>query len=119
MTSTATIAITIDRAPGNCVVRIKGDANVANVDEMERQLRPVAAIREPLVVFDLSELSFVSSLGISVLLNLQRGIRARGGVVRFAAPRQVIREVFKRCRLDAVLELYSSVDEAIADPQDS
>src|SRR5262245_32419160 len=114
MPATSILEITIDRIADAVVVRIKGEAPVRNVDDMERQLRPVAALRSSLVVFDLSGLSFISSLGMSVLVNLHRGIERNGATVRFAAAQPAIGELFATTRLDTVFQLCPSVDEAIA-----
>lgn len=116
MPTTSTLEIKIDRMAEAYVVRIIGDANVRDVDGMERQLLPIVALSSARVVLDLSEMTFISSLGISVLLNLQRGVRGKGGTVRFAAPQPLIRDLFTKCRLDAAMKLYPGVKEAIAGP---
>jgi anti-sigma B factor antagonist len=114
MATTHSLEINIERTAGAIIVRLKGEASVQNVDELERQLRPVAASAVELVVIDLSGLSFISSLGLGTMVQFDRGIARKGGTVRFAGAQPLVRGVITKSKLDAVLHLCDSVEQALA-----
>jgi anti-anti-sigma factor len=113
MLATRPLEVQICKSDAVVVVHVGGDAGVHNVDELERHLRPVMAMRPSLVVIDLSALSFVSSLGLGLMVELSRGVHRNGGHVRFAAAQPSVRDTIVKCRLDDVLALFPSVDAAL------
>lgn len=115
MNTTTNLEVKIERTTEAIIVRLKGEASVQNVDELERQLRPVVASAAGLVVVDLSGLSFISSLGLGLMVQFDRGIARKGGTVRFAGAQLLVRSVITKSRLDAVLHLCASVEQALAE----
>jgi anti-anti-sigma factor len=94
------------------VVSVAGDAGIMNSDELARQLLPVVAMKPQVVVFDIEDLTFIASIGLSVLMEFQRGIAREGGHVRLLNPCPAVRDVLRKCRLDSVLLIIDSIDEA-------
>lgn len=109
----STLAVKIEKTADTVIVQLIGEVGLGGVDELERGLRPVLAARCALSIIDMSGLKFISSLGLGLLVELQRGITRNGGVVRFAALQPLVRDAIVKCRLDAVLPLFASVDEAL------
>ena len=114
MPTTSKLQVIIEHADHGMVARLIGDAAVNEVNELERSLRPIAASRGQLVIMDLAELRFISSLGLGMLVALHRGIVAGGGAMRLAAPQQLVRDVIVKCRFDSVLPVHASVNDAVA-----
>src|SRR5262245_48776768 len=103
MPAVSGLKVTITIAGPARVVHITGDAGVSNSDELGRHLLPLAAQHPPLVVFDVAGLTFISSLGLSLLMEFQRGLNRHGGQVRLANPQPAVHDMLKKCRLDTVL----------------
>jgi anti-sigma B factor antagonist len=103
----------VEREERRVIVRVKGDAGVGNVDELDRQLLKLTAARSALVVFDLADLRFISSLGLGILLNFHRNASHHGGRVRLAAVRPQVLDMMKKCRLDSVFEIRPSLSDAL------
>lgn len=62
---------TVEREPdssGEPVVKIRGEVDMSNVVTVENDITSALAGRPPRVVFDLSQLDFIDSSGIAVLL---------------------------------------------------
>ena len=95
------------------IVRITGEAQLREVDELDRQLRPLASLRPRLFLIDLADLTFISSLGLGIFVALQRGLTRNGSIVRFVSPQPSVRDVITRCRLDSVLKLYPDMTAAL------
>jgi len=97
------------------LVTVVGEAGVAASAKMEREFTRIVARRPPVVVLDLTGLSFISSLGMGALVGLQRGITGRGGKLRVAGMQDRVAEALRRAQLDRVMVFSPSVQEAIAE----
>jgi anti-sigma B factor antagonist len=111
--SEAPIRIRISRLQdGTFVLSLSGELDVVSVPRFESHLAlvpPGAA-----VVVDLSELEFVDSSGLNCLAVCGRRADERGTRVVLAAPLPHVAKVFAVVRLDEILAVEPSVDEALA-----
>jgi anti-anti-sigma factor len=65
------------------------------------------------VVVDLSAVDVIATTGITLLLVSDRELKKAGGRMVLAGTRGLVRDVLLRCRLDKVLTLAPSAEEAI------
>lgn len=63
------------------MVRLVGRLDTATAPQAEREIRPVIAGSLKEVVFDLAELTFISSAGLRVLLGARKALSERGAQV--------------------------------------
>ena len=75
----------------------------------------VRAILEenPVIVMDLSGLSYADSSGIGTLMGLFVAARARSGEIKFAQPSDRLAKVLKSMQLVGVLGMYPHVEDAV------
>jgi anti-anti-sigma factor len=66
------------------------------------------------LVLDFSALEYISSVGLRVLMVARKQSRARGGKLALAALQPVVKEIFAISRFDALFEIFSAVEEAVA-----
>jgi anti-anti-sigma factor len=100
----------IHGSPAEVVVCLRGEATAAAARTIEFGLLRLAALRLPLVTFDLSGLHFISSLAMGVLVAFRRGLVRCGGRVRLhhvLCPE--VREALERANL---LELFGPFEAA-------
>ena len=67
----------------------------------------------PNVVLDLSPVAFIDSAGLASILSLVKGL-PEGGELRIAGAREAVRAVFRLTRLDKVLPLHDTLEDAAA-----
>jgi anti-sigma B factor antagonist len=67
------------------------------------------------VIVDLSNVKFISSWGIGMLMHGLATTVNRGGEFKIACLADNVFEVFKKVKIDTVLKLYETVDLAISD----
>ena len=67
----------------------------------------------PLLVLDLSAVEFVDSTGLSAILSAFRRLPADGGRLALAGCRKPVIELIKLTRLDRVLRLFDTTEEAV------
>lgn len=65
------------------------------------------------VVVDLSPVNFISSWGIGMLMHGLATTTNRGVAFKIAGVKENIMEVFKKIKIDTVLEIYSSLESAL------
>ncbi len=95
------------------IITVTGDAGIGNVGKLETELTRLSALRPALVVFDLSGLDFIASLGMGALMAFRRGVARNGGIVRLAAAKPVVLDAFKHAALNALFDACDTVDEAL------
>jgi anti-sigma B factor antagonist len=96
----AQIAVTVDRG-GVATVAVSGDVDIANADALKAAVASVAADMPERLVFDLSELRFIDSAGIAVLLFATEC----GAPVAVLNPSPAVRRIVELTGLTAVLKI--------------
>ncbi len=69
--------------------------------------------QKPMIVMDLSGLTYADSSGIGTLMGLFVAARGRSGEIKFAQPSDRIAKVLKSMQLVGVLGMYPHVDDAV------
>jgi anti-anti-sigma factor len=113
MPAASVLSVEVEVQEWGTVIKISGEAGVSNADELSRRLMPVTASHPPLVVFDLAGLRFISSLGLGLLMEFQRGLNLHGGHVRLVNPQPAVHDMLRKCRLDTVLRVAESMEHAL------
>lgn len=106
-----------NRAHGDMiVVAPAGRVDHATAADFERAVVPLldaAKGSRAGLVFDLERVTYVSSVGLRVLMIASKTLRARGARVAVAALQPVVAEILEICRFSAVVEVFTTVDEAL------
>ena len=98
------------------VVAPAGRVDHATAADFERAVVPLldaAKGSRAGLVFDLERVTYVSSVGLRVLMIASKKLRARGARVAVAAMQPVVAEILEICRFSAVVEVFTTVDEAL------
>jgi len=108
---------TTNRVHGDVVVvAATGRVDHKTAAEFERAvvplLDPATGARRGLL-FDLEHVTYVSSVGLRVLMIASKSLRARGARVAVAAMQPVVAEILEICRFSAVVEIFPTVDAAL------
>ena len=80
-------------------MRLVGELDISTVEDAARALAAAASLTN--ISLDLSELTFIDSSGVRLLLNLIRDQRSKGGDLVLHAPTQTVRHVFDILGLEA------------------
>jgi len=108
--------LTIQLTPkpgGATVVTVSGVADLAGAGELERAIKGVPPDHMRHVVFDLGGVTFISSIGIGVLLKIRSWITNDGGRVSLAHVGRMTKETFTHAGLQKLLPMYDRVDDAL------
>lgn len=106
--------LTIEPQESFILARIE-DARLDALSAPDFKARMTGALTgaAPKVVLDLSGVAFIDSAGLASILSLVKGL-PEGGELRIAGARDAVRAVFRLTRLDKVLPLHDSLEDAAA-----
>jgi anti-sigma B factor antagonist len=110
------LTIQVEQRPAASVVKLAGEAGQEEADELDRQLKAVLASSPPLVVLDLSLLTYIASLGIGPLVSFRNDMTRAGRRVVITAPPSLVRETLRRASLQRIFGIYSTIEEALSEP---
>lgn len=111
----APIVAAIERVGSCTVVRLRGEFNARQCAEVDRELRELFEAGNTRVVLDCSALGFVASAGLGTLVGLQKFSKQKAGSLCMAAARPPVVSLMKMTRLETVIPLFDTVDQAIVD----
>ena len=95
------------------VIRVSGELHATTAPEFSRRLNEEMEDGHNRMVLDLTEVEFIDSTGLSVLLNgLRRITRGRGAMVLACANPTVLR-LFEITKLDSTFDILPDCDQAI------
>ena len=94
------------------IVGISGSLDSTTSPEAQKALDTVLAGAKK-VALDFSNLDYISSAGLRVLLGAAKRIKASGGTLRMFGLNQSVREVFEISGFASILSVYPSESEAL------
>ncbi len=110
----------------DCRLEWHGDAVVvipaSNIESMrwdvvenaaELVMAPLNEQKLPLVVFDLSEVSYFGSVFLALLLRCHKLVRQKGGELVLCGASRLARELLQITNLDTLWAIYDTRDQAL------
>ena len=99
--------ITTNEQTGQIVAALCGDLDNAASTQAERKLAPVFERTDCDVVIDCTELNYISSSGLRILLNIYKHTRANGHKAALKDMTDEVKEVFQ---ISGFLQLFEVVN---------
>ena len=100
-----------DQGAGIITVKLKGSLDTATAPELAEQLAPVLARSMKDIVFDLAELTFISSAGLRVFASTRKMLKERGGQTSFVHMQPQIQEVFEIMKSLPGVAVFKDMEE--------
>lgn len=95
------------------ILRLAGRLDATTVSQLERALTDAQLSGDRAIVIDLSDLTYISSSGLRVLLTGRSNARKRGGEVFLCSLRPPVREVFEMVGFTAVFTIFDTLEQAM------
>jgi anti-anti-sigma factor len=107
------VHLSVRNGDGYVKVALRGELDIADASDVAEAL--IAAVsREPRVIVDLSELTFIDASGVSALLLAREQARNAGGDLYLCAPQSQALKVLGVLRHVDAFSVHASVAEAAA-----
>ena len=93
-----------------------GQVDHPNAELLKQALAPIldaTVLAKGALVLDFSRVSYISSMGLRILLMAAKQLRAHDARIAVAALQPVVREIFEIARFNHVLEVFPTVRTAL------
>jgi anti-sigma B factor antagonist len=105
--------VTINQSDTNIIAAVEGSIDSKTAPELQQSILPVISDTHK-VILDLTEVSFVSSAGLRILLMVYRQLKARDGKVVLVGVSEEIKDVMFMTGFIAFFEICPTVEEALS-----
>ena len=96
------------------IVRLKGRADISNASKLENTCKKILEQNEKDIIIDGSQLEFISSAGLRVLLKLAKEVKKMQGRLAIAHVNDLVRNIFEISGFVELFPIYDSVTEGIS-----
>jgi anti-sigma B factor antagonist len=96
------------------IVAVIGDVDLYSAPELREQLATLVDAGTDRVVVDLTECTFLDSMGLGVLVGAKKRMVERDGRIDLVVPTPQIRRIFEITMLDEIFGVYESREAARA-----
>jgi len=96
------------------IVKVSGEIDVFSSPRLREMLLDVIDKGPLRLVVDLSDVTFLDSTGLGVLVGIYHRLRARNGSMSFVGANDRVRRVFHITQLTKIFSLYDTLEEALA-----
>ena len=96
------------------VIKLPSRLDAAGLSVIERDFSEAVAAHKGKVLADMSDVNFVASLALRMLLMNLKATQPQGGDLRLAGLQPQIAEIFRKSRFDTLFKIYPDREAALA-----
>lgn len=100
--------------PEPTVITLEGEIDLHESPNVREMLRPLIDKKVSRIYMDMSEVGYIDSSGLAVLIDAMQRIANYGGKFGLIALRPAVRTVLEIARLDQVFRIYADRASAVA-----
>ena len=104
---------TYTETKGALVVHLKGELDQHSAVNLRINLDKKIMDGASHLIFDLSELEFMDSSGIGIIIGRYKNITALGGTASVAGAKPHVEKILRMAALDRIIPIYSEVEGAL------
>ena len=106
--------LTIEQAaPGIQLIHLIGRMDIVGTQLVDLKFTAYTASRRAPVLVDLSQVHYISSIGIRLLLSNASALETSGAKMVLVKPQPVVEQILRTAGLDQVMPIAASVEEAL------
>lgn len=94
-------------------IGVKGRIDATNADEFQNQVQSIDNFGDQSIVFDFSDLNYISSAGLRVLMLVYVKLNQNSKRMAILSPTEIVAEVLTVSGLTDMMPFFSKDDDAI------
>jgi anti-anti-sigma factor len=111
----SSLTYTVEKRPGGTIIALDGELGLPpHTDRLQTELVRIYRERPAVLIFDLSKLTFCSSLGIGIFADAKRRVTSHSGQLKLCCAQPRVMEVFERTRMNKVFDFISNIGDAFS-----
>jgi len=95
------------------ILHMAGQMREMGADTLREELDKLLEAGNYKLIFDMTDISFISSVGLGQMMRAFRAASSNGGYVRIVNPQPLVEEVFRFTKLHTLIRIYPTVEEAM------
>lgn len=95
-------------------INLSGRMDIEGVAQIEIKFAGMSSAPNSAIIVDMTEVPYMSSIGIRALLMNAKSVGKRGGKLVLLNPAPNVRNVLETSGIDQIIPLYSDLNEAIS-----
>jgi anti-anti-sigma factor len=111
--SSAEASIELEMKDDAVVLHMSGQMREMGADALREELDKLIEDGCYKLVFDLSDVTFISSVGLGQLMRAYRNATSHEGYVRIVNPQPLVEEVFRFTKLHTLIGIFETIEEAM------
>ena len=96
------------------VLPLDGEIDLHVSPSVAESLRAMVETKPKQLVVDLTDVTYLDSSGLAVLIEGMQSVQEYGGQFALAGVKENVRPIFEIARLDQVFQIFPTVDDALA-----
>jgi len=96
-----------------CVLHLAGQMREMGADALREELDEVLDGGTYKIIFEMSEVTFISSTGLGQMMRAYRTATSNDGFVRVVNPQPLVEEVFRFTKLHTLIGIFPTVEQAL------
>ena len=108
------LKVEVSQRGSSTIVKLIGSANMVVSSDLKEQLIKLVESAPDRLVLDLSELDFISSVGLGGIIAAHLRYRHHNGSVELASPQPDILELLRVTNLTSLFAVHESVEAALS-----
>lgn len=95
-------------------VSLSGRLDVLGAQAIDIKFTALTATKKALILVDMSEVSFLASLGMRTLISSAKALSNRGGYMVLFKPQPNVADVLETSGVSSLIPIYDDFDEAVS-----
>ncbi len=108
------VSVTSQQSGDRTVVRVAGEIDVYTAPALREELAAQQEAGPVDLVVDLTDVPFMDSTGLGVLVGALKRARTSGGDLRLVISQEKVLKVFRITALTQVFDIHATLEEALA-----
>jgi anti-sigma B factor antagonist len=93
-------------------INLSGRMDIVGTQQIDLKFTALASTRRAQILVDLSNVTFIASIGIRTLINSAKAQKLRGGSMVLYKPNKQVEEVLKATGIDTIIPIAYDIDAA-------
>ncbi|MCV2394906.1 STAS domain-containing protein [Actinotalea sp. M2MS4P-6] len=108
------VSVTSRESGDRTVIDVKGEIDVYTAPVLREEISNLVDAEHTTIVVDLTQVSFMDSTGLGVLVGALKKVRTLGGDLSLVINEEKILKVFRITALTQVFSIHPTLEEALA-----
>ena len=106
------LKISVTAGPAHTLVTVAGECDLHTGRQLRDALTSEVSRGVRRLILDLSELAFMDSTGMQVLLSVHTVLIVRGGILALVSPQPVVARILELTGADQMIPVYGTLQDA-------